>query len=542
MREIAVCDCETDPFRKGRVPKPFLWGFYNGSGYWQFERTDKFIEFLQEQDCICYAHNGGKFDFHYLLDALEPCDDIKIINGRIAQIHIGICELRDSFLIINEKLEKYKKTKIDYAIFEEKERHKKKNWDLITSYLKDDCVNLWEMVCEFIRRFGLELTQAGAAMSEWRKICPVDEDETDSEFYETFRGYYYGGRVECFRSGVIDTRFSVFDINSAYPYAMLHKHPYSSTFVHRSGYVENADFVHLRGVARGCFPCRGGEASGIGSFGLVFPDDDSNREYFVTGWEYETAKELGAIEDCEIIESYRFSRHIDFAEYIDKFWKLREEAKAKNDNLGSILNKLMMNSLYGKFAANPDNYRNYVIVDPGDWGDFETTAGMSHDPAKRWQFAGELGPWFLAERPLLDVQKKFYNVATGASITGFVRAMLFRAIHSSKGVLYCDTDSIACEQSGSDIIIGARLGQWKHEGNFDRAGIAGKKLYIFRGVRDDSGNREYKIASKGVRLTNSELWRVARGGEVEYTSEVPTYSPIKEPSFVTRKVRSTVRG
>jgi hypothetical protein len=107
-------------------------------------------------------------------------------------------------------------------------------------------------------------------------------------------------------------------------------------------------------------------------------------------------------------------------------------------------------------------------------------------------------------------------------------------------VLYVDTDSIACEARGSAVRLGDALGVWKHEGDFDRAGIGGKKLYIFRGCYDAAkSGRIYKTASKGVRLTNAELWRVARGEAVEYKSMTPTYSVHKPPSFVKRTVRGT---
>jgi hypothetical protein len=155
-----------------------------------------------------------------------------------------------------------------------------------------------------------------------------------------------------------------------------------------------------------------------------------------------------------------------------------------------------------------------------------------------WQFGGELGPWGLAEADLTDEQLRYYNVATGASITGFVRAMLWRALSSSSGLLYCDTDSIAVEKRGPGVIIGDKLGQWKPEGEFDRAGIAGKKLYIFRGV-SKGGKRQYKTASKGARLTDAQLWAVARGCEVSYTPEAPTFSPRKAPTFTTRRLNFT---
>lgn len=554
MRSISVIDAETDPFRKGRVPRPFVWGWYNGTRFKTFDTGAELAAWIGERDEICYAHNGGRFDFHFLLEYLEPYTDLTIINGRIACCRIGLCELRDSFCIIPQGLASYQKDEIDYGLFEPGERDKKKNREAIIDYLRSDCVNLYDMVRAFVDRFGAQLTLASSAMKQWQKISkeigiPPCE-RTDEAFYNEFAPYYYGGRVECFASGIIDTDFSVYDINSAYPYAMLHQHPYSANYSRVSGYEPKADFYRLSCISHGALPFRGLGGEDGKSFGLRFPRDNVVREYTVTGWEYAAARATKSISRVKVHESITFARHVDFSEYINTWWREREIAKANNDALGSLFAKLMMNSLYGKFAANPDNYANYMnvphtpkyirLLSADDPSPAPTSGGRSTSASRtrRWKWGGELGPWLLAQADLEEHAKRYYNVATGASITGFVRAMLWRAIHASRGVLYCDTDSIAVERPGKDVRLSAQLGDWKHEGDFDRAGIAGKKLYIFRGKLKD-GKREYKTASKGVKLTNEQLWRVAKGGTVSYTSDVPTFSVKESPRFITRRVVNT---
>lgn len=514
MKPISVCDCETDPFMRGRVPAPFVWGWYDGFNYKEFDSTEAFLEFIAEWDGICYAHNGGKFDFHYLYAGLEPYDDIMIINGRIAKMNIGLCEFRDSYNIIPVPLSAYKKDEIDYAIFEPNERIKPRNRLKISKYLKNDCVYLYELVTRFYQEYGANLTQAGASLKQWTKICKTKAPRTDQQFYELFAPYYYGGRVECFRAGVVNAHFSVYDINSAYPFAMLSKHPISSNYSQKKGLIKGADFVRLRCRSHGALPFRGLGGIGGESFGLRFPCDDEVREYTVTKWEFEAALDTETIKDVQVLESFSFVNHVDFAEYINHFYNKRMEAAKAGDEAGRLLYKLAMNSLYGKFAANPAKYRNYMICP------MEKVAAL---PGTGWMFGGELGPWALAEAPLSIEQMRYYNVATGASITGYVRAMLWRALQSSDGLLYCDTDSIAVQQRGASVRLGEKLGEWKHEGDFDKAGIGGKKLYIFRGVPDSKGARQYKVASKGVRLTNDELWQVARGDAVTYESDSPSY-------------------
>lgn len=529
-REYAVADCETDPFKIGRVPQPFAWGYYDGIDYRHFSDTQSFVDFVSAQGVIVYAHNGGKFDWHFVLSHLSPYDDIMIINGRIARCNLGMSELRDSYNILPVPLKAYKKDEIDYAIMEPDQRNKPHNKRKILEYLKSDCVYLYELISGFIKLYGIQITQASAAMNQWKKISQQKLPQTNKEFYDLLAPYYYGGRVECFESGIIDTKFSVYDINSAYPYAMLHKHPYSGGYTHVQSYLEGADFYKVSCISHGAFPYRG-EGNPNEFAGLRFPNDDQRRVFTVTGWEYRTALRTGTIRNQKVLESFVFDSHVDFTQYIHHFYEMRKVAKAKGNDAESLFAKLLMNSLYGKFAANPDNYKNYMVVP------MDVIAGLGETG---WTFGGELGPWGLAEAPLNEDQKRYYNVATGASITGFVRAMLLESIATSSGVLYCDTDSIAVRDKGSIIRLGDELGEWKHEGDFDRAGIAGKKLYIFRGV-SRNGRRDYKSASKGARLTHSQLWEVAAGGEVIFKNDVPTFSVNKAPVFTDRRIKYTAK-
>lgn len=537
VRKIAVCDAETDPFKRRRVPKPFVWGYYDGEDYVEFwDDTPAFVDFLKSCDVICYAHNGGRFDFHFILEHVEPYEEIMLINGRISKLPFGMCELRDSYNILPVSLAKMEKETIDYGLMEEEERYKPANKAAISKYLKSDCMNLYKHVMRFVDEYGMNLTLAGTAMKQWSKLSDWPVPKTTKEFYDLISPYYYGGRVECFESGIIEENFDVYDINSAYPYAMLEKHPYAETYSEYDGFVPNADFYKVSCISRGAFPYRGLAArNGKGVFGLQFPNDMETRNYTVSKWEYDAALDTATISNVKVLESIIFTGHVDFATYVNHFYDMRAKCKENKDDAGSLFCKLLMNSLYGKFAANPAEYKNYMIVP------MDVIAGLDECG---WEFSGEFGPWGLAQADVEEDRQRYYNVATGASITGYVRAMLWRAICSSEGVIYCDTDSIAVRRRGDAVVLGKALGLWKHEGTFDRAGIAGKKLYIMRGAAgwyvDENGetlyqsgrqpdgcSRLYKTASKGAKLTHAQLWHVAKGGNVKFVPEAPTFSPKK---------------
>src|SRR3990172_7979429 len=163
-KRIWAVDCESDPFLYGRVPVPFIWGVYEGykGEYWQFEaetpidpdeetmvaaadrNNARLIEFLAAQDVISYAHNGGKFDWHFITRHMDPKKPLLNINGRLARFEIGTCEFRDSYNLMPISLDQYQKTKIEYWKMERAVRHL--HHEEICTYLKSDCVNLWNMV------------------------------------------------------------------------------------------------------------------------------------------------------------------------------------------------------------------------------------------------------------------------------------------------------------------------------------------------------------------------------------------------------------
>ncbi len=531
-RKIHTIDAETDPFKRGRIPKPFIWGHFDGVKYTYYRDLADLIEVLKDLRVVVYAHNGGKFDYHYMFDYLAPFDDILIINGRIAKFKIGLCEFRDSFNILPIALRNYKKDDFDYTILEAAVREHPENWQKIVEYLGNDCRYLHELVTEFQARYGAGLTQAGTAMKVWQKMSGRQAPKSTPEFYALFDPYYYGGRVQCFKGGIIEADFKVIDINSAYPYAMHSRHPISidyDEFTHDIDHDSEdygACFFTVTCISEGVFPFRNENHA------LTFPNDGLIRTYFVTGWELIAARETGTIHQVKVNHCYRFFELTDFTEYIDKFYNERLQAKAEGDKAGDIFAKLLMNSLYGKFGANPDNYEKFTILD------HSIVPELDND---QYRFAGELGKWALMAEDLPDDDKRYYNVATSASITGYVRAYLFKALHSCgmDNVLYCDTDSIATSHIGDAIHLGSKLGQWKDEGDFTRAGIGGKKLYIFEGKPNKDGEREYKTASKGARLTHNQLWKIAQGETVIYSPENPTYSVHSGIKFIDRKIQST---
>lgn len=526
---LAVFDLETDPFKYGRVPKAFAAGFFDGETYrtfWGANCVRDFINFLhqQKQPYKIYAHNGGKFDFFYLVEQEALENPIKLINSRIVSAKIGCHELRDSYAIIPLPLATYQKTEIDYDKFESHRREIHK--DEILSYLRDDLRDTFEIVKKFRDRFGDKLTIGGTAIEKLAEFHPFDSQGESHDI--RLRPFYYGGRVQAFKPGVHrGKRFKVFDVNSMYPYVMANMlHP------HGKAYTESTDmrylkskpdnwpfFIELECNSRGAFPQR--EYNGAGTpVALHFPEGQG--QFAVTGHEYRTAKRLGLISDEKIERVLVPRRVISFPDYVETFGNEKVAAKNSGDKASEIFAKLLLNSAYGKFAQSPETYKDYYIRYPG----------MPRPEGTDWfpeLYYGELELWSKPSK-----FQRYYDVAIAASITGGARAVLLDGIANAENVYYCDTDSLICEEFHGKRHK-SRLGAWDLEGEGNHLAVAGKKLYALR-----DGHKEIKKASKGAKLTATDIFLVAGGAPIEWKNDAPTFRLGADPGFISRIVQRTI--
>lgn len=545
-RKIAVIDAETDPFKYGRTPKPFAWGYYDGEFYqhfWGDDATEQLLEFLSTEDPqIIYAHNGGKFDFFYLLSCMDP--ELFIINGRISKAFLFdlTIELRDSWLILPLPLAAHDKNVIDYAKMEKAVRDTHKTE--ILEYLQKDCVSLYDWVTNFIDQFGNNLTLASAAFKQLRKTG-YDIGRSYHDFDEQFRQFYYGGRVQCLEIGSFFESFKLFDINSAYPFAMTHQHCHGTQFIEHFK-IPDSDhgsfFVDLDCVSRGAFPYRHNNK-------LYFPTDNQVRTYQVTGWELRAAQKNNSVLIKKINRVYRPLLTENFNAYVDKFFSEKAEATLRRDacqkqsaewiywEARRQFSKLMLNSCYGKFGQDGRKFEDFMMVDYGEWP-------CNDENKPPWAPYSDLQ---MIDKSLFHRKapaNSFFNVATAASITGFVRAQLFDAICQSERPLYCDTDSIICRES--DVEISPALGDWDLETRFNEIHIAQRKMYA--GLTEDN---DIKLAHKGVNLgkrddpkVKKRIFDMIKNGiktrdKFEFEIDSPAFSlkygPV-DPRFFTRTV------
>ena len=563
-RPLAVIDIETDPFRRFRSPKPFLAGWFDGKRTRSFWGPDCIAQCWRSvrrelKGHVIYWHNGGKFDARYFLEHLHAAGGvIRNIKGRIAQVKLpDKTEFRDSYCILPVALKATgAKKEIDFRKMERgvREKHRAE----ILDYWKGDLIATFDAVSEFVENYGMGLTLAGRTFAQLKEKFGIDPPKA-SEFHDDlFRKFYYGGRVEFFALGKLPGTYQVIDINSAYPAAMIKTHAFGLSFTVSEKLPKDREFL------KRCFIRFEGDSAG----GLPFRDDEgalsfkpASGEFFVTGWEFVAAQDAGTVVVRQVISVHEPCEVRDFSGFVEFFFRMKKHASKGSSE--ELFAKLFLNSAYGRFALNPREFRDVTMTDLGEEPDENRTLRKKvvaevkrREPhlkgeafrvrcaeywtafRDKWELANQFEDIGVSiwERAVTVKSNSFYNVATAASITGCVRAFLFESMRKARGVVYCDTDSILCQDPGT-LKLSRELGDWKLEAISVPGGvwIAGKKLYAIRVAKEfrrplkpgKNGRprwNEWKTASKGVRLSPAEICRVAEGETIRSTLSAPTFS------------------
>lgn len=564
LRHIAILDFETDPFDAETKAEilPFVCELYSDQFgaivIWDetFERfiakVVKAIEDLPDAYTI-YAHNGGKFDYLFLVRHLRGA--VKFKGRAIMSCKIGNHELRDSLHILPEKLAAWKKDHFDYEKMKRCNRAKFRQE--ILDYLHSDCVYLFDIVKSFVAEFGLKISIGQAAFSELKKSYVVQNvSEASDEF---LRRYFFGGRVECIGGrGLFDSisqrqGYKLYDVNSMYPYVMANfAHPTSNEYLWRRGAIsDDTVFIDVECRSHGAFVSR--------ADGLDASTERSIGRFYTTIWEYNTAVKYGLIEDVKIIGVVDNLQRTNFARFIVPMYERRQAVKAamkaliasgKEDTTEfeefkkqDLFLKYLLNNSYGKFAQNPRTFKEYYYTEVGEmppleWMQFLDKANedIRHKFSMPVERADEFHIW---AKP--SPGRRYNNVGTAASITGAARSVLLEAMQNADDPIYCDTDSLICRALNNTDLDPTRLGAWDLEQEFDRVIIAGRKLYgcEVKGYPDGHDKR-IKIRSKGASgLKWADLEQMLDDRIIETINRAPTISRTGEQHYMKRKIRAT---
>jgi len=528
---FSTLDIETG--KKGNVLQIRI---YNEKfGFHSFDDWLQFYDFLQRFNHVtCYrqfiAHNGGRFDYVSMLYELLP----KTWNTSIIMSGSGIivCSIydfkkrvtfKDSVLVLKSSLKglcdtfkvETPKSDIDIDRIEEIFNNDRKTFDF---YLDNDVVSLFQVCKKFQEKLDIKsfpITIASLAMKIYK-----DKFSPSVKFYDTSKesddkylidDAYAGGRVEVFKKGEHEN-VQTFDVNSLYPFVMRNNFFPVYPRIRGKKYVEGDCGIYecsFKQNNTNIPPCLWIK----GENGLEFVYEGKG---CFTSVEIETAIRY----KVDITPGYGFyfpKKEKIFKSYVDHFYKLRLKNKK---NALNLICKLLLNSLYGKFAEN--EYGNILA---------QLSEKQKKELAEKeigfTEYSEKLGLYQVETKRNIRHAFKTHSIFT----TAYGRCYMFDfLVEYSDYLLYMDTDSIHMTRTMDVKYIGEELGKFKRE--YEGKGVyAGRKQYMidktlrFKGMRT-KGNlfhekidyEDFKTMLEGKYITKEydtfpTLKTVIRNGE-----------------------------
>lgn len=338
-----------------------------------------------------------------------------------------------------------------------------------------DCEIIWKALFSFFEFAGeIKITQAGLSMEYFRRFHqPFDIEYNHNVKY--FRESYFGGRTECFKVG--KTNAFVFDINSMYSYSMLHCVFPNPKFLKYERKPKQFDIYKFEGC--GNFTVEHPESY----FGLL-PLKHNDKLIFPVGrfsgtWNFNELR-FAVQHGVKVIKCnwvcYSVPMESPFISFVETLNALKIKAEVNENEFERNRYKILMNSLYGKFAQQVKPEQIYIE-------DYE----KEFDKIQEYQKSKQLVEIKMFSKNRKDCfllinskRKVVHSIPLFSSyITSFARVLLLNSLIQYKNYIpvYCDTDSIFFELL-PPIKTSNELGQWKLENKFITE-IKGLKNYKY---------------------------------------------------------------
>ena len=195
-------------------------------------------------------------------------------------------------------------------------------------------------------------------------------------------------------------------------------------------------------------------------------------ELYVTNVDLKLMKEHYHLYELKYYEGFKFRSSVGmFEDYIKKWMDVKENTTGAMRTLA----KLMLNSLYGKFASNPDVTGKVPYLNDDNSLGFRMGEEEFKDPV---------------------------YTAMGMFITSWSRDQVIRTAQSVYDrFIYCDTDSI--HLTGTDIpeelkdeIDPVKMGYWDFEQSYFRGKYIRQKTYMYEYMKD--GEVKTKVVCAGM--------------------------------------------
>ena len=498
MKEFGVVDLETQGF-DGQLVVGCVLFRDNTHIFYSFKEFFNIIKTFPDKT-ILFAHNGGKFDYKFILSEAEDAniDIIKMINinGSI-NFTLSFSSknniiLRDSYLLLPLSLDKLGKAF--------NTTHKKLPFDMdfwvgsgypcsleLIEYCKIDCFTLFDCLITFANELGIDkfdFTIAGTAFNILldteigiNKVRNYTKNFLTKSEEEFIRTAYMGGRTEVFEQ--VGNGLFHYDVNSMYPYVMANNYYPTGQHYFVTGHDEI--IKELTSGNLGVVKC------------IVSLDLDMHIPFLGIKRDNKLLFPIGSwtasYTSHEILEAqkrgYQFlfiegifyeSKRILFKSFVNKYYQMRLDNKGTAKD---AIAKLILNSAYGKFAQRREYSKLVHFNEIYNQKDF-------HD----YQRVGETDYY---ETTVTNYCNREINPIYAVFVTAYARTHLynlFEDVLSKDGVVYyCDTDSVFCNV---DLETQSGLGGLKLERQIDKGLFIAPKLYKIDDI----------IKAKGIRQTD----------------------------------------
>lgn len=330
-----------------------------------------------------------------------------------------------------------------------------------------DSLTIASSCMKFFRTHGYEMP-ISEGNKKFREIFPVIDIETDAEIRKAYRGgWCYVHRPNEILKNV---NGQVYDVTSLYP-SVMYNHvypvgePHHFTPTEFDKYKRRPYYIKIRCsfvIKDNHLPFIQIKNSRWRDNEYITDSGEEPVELVLARPDFELMLEQYDI-NYEIIEGWWFyGKNNIFDDYIDYWFKIKDEAAKQGNMVMKLVAKLHLNSLYGKFSMNPIRTSGTPVLD--DSGKIKI---------KSSPVIGDGG-----------------YIPLGAYVTAYARGVTVRAAQKNyKTFCYSDTDSIHLTDYAVGIDIGNSLGKWNNETSFNKARFVRQKTYI-----------EHVIAKEGKKV------------------------------------------
>lgn len=450
-------------------PRLRMVGVYDGERYRYYRTVEQFFDgelTHRNRGKWFYAHAGGLADMAFLLEYLADNPDYSVdasFSGSSAIIvHIKRGRMKwtfvDSLWLIRKSLADIAKSigmaKGDIESFDAP-------FAELVEYNELDCVILWKAIHAFQARLlslggELQMTQASSAMWLFRKRFLKQEIMTSPGLNKIARNAYFASRVEPFKTGCRDAFY--YDINSSFPHAMTFDCPGNLIGTGRKWNEDKLSIVEATvSVPSDCYfppvPKRYKQS--------VFFPVGTWRGHF-TGTDLELLLETGG-RVRKVHEALTFDSFDGLTGYAETLYEMRRKT---TDEVDRLVLKLLLNSLYGKFAELSE--KTSLMLHPDKTPEVPD-ANRNGNQRKGIVDVDMLfaGAYIVTK----EVKVKHCHVPISVQITSRARAALYRYMKQAGEFYYCDTDGFCAKRPDiptTDALGGLKKEQEVGEGVFLR--------------------------------------------------------------------------